>query len=158
MRETRKKNNMKVILLKDVKGIGKKDQIVNVKDGYGANYLIPNGLAVMHSQKSVEVLNQQQADAAEEVRQLTLKAQEVAKKLENIVVEFEAACGSDSRMFGSISTKQIEQELKSKYSIEIDKRKFVDKIPVDRLGYTKLRIELYKGVIGTVIVHVSEKK
>lgn len=158
MRETRKKNNMKVILLKDVKGIGKKDQIVNVKDGYGANYLIPNGLAVMHSQKSVEVLNQQQADAAEEIRQLTLKAQEVAKKLENIVVEFEAACGSDSRMFGSISTKQIEQELKSKYSIEIDKRKFVDKIPVDRLGYTKLRIELYKGVIGTVIVHVSEKK
>ncbi len=158
MRETRKKNNMKVILLKDVKGIGKKDQIVNVKDGYGANYLIPNGLAVMHSQKSVEVLNQQQADAAEEVRQLTLKAQEVAKKLENIVVEFEAACGSDSRMFGSISTKQIEQELKSKYSIEIDKRKFVDKIPVDRLGYTKLRIELYKGVIGTVTVHVSEKK
>lgn len=158
MRETRKKNNMKVILLKDVKGIGKKDQIVNVKDGYGANYLIPNGLAVMHSQKSVEVLNQQQAEAAEEVRQLTLKAQEVAKKLENIVVEFEAACGSDSRMFGSISTKQIEQELKSKYSIEIDKRKFVDKIPVDRLGYTKLRIELYKGVIGTVTVHVSEKK
>lgn len=158
MRETRKKNNMKVILLKDVKGIGKKDQIVNVKDGYGANYLIPNGLAVMHSQKSVEVLNQQQADAAEEVRQLTLKAQEVAKRLENIVVEFEAACGSDSRMFGSISTKQIEQELKSKYSIEIDKRKFVDKIPVDRLGYTKLRIELYKGVIGTVTIHVSEKK
>lgn len=158
MREIRKKNNMKVILLKDVKGIGKKDQIVNVKDGYGANYLIPNGLAVMHSQKSVEVLNQQQADAAEEVRRLTLKAQEVAKKLENIVVEFEAACGSDSRMFGSISTKQIEQELKSKYSIEIDKRKFVDKIPVDRLGYTKLRIELYKGVIGTVTVHVSEKK
>lgn len=149
---------MKVILLKDVKGIGKKDQIVNVKDGYGANYLIPNGLAVMHSQKSVEVLNQQQADAAEEVRQLTLKAQEVAKKLEDIVVEFEASCGADSRMFGSISTKQIEQELKAKYSIEIDKRKFVDKIPVDRLGYTKLRIELYKGVIGTVTVHVSEKK
>ena len=158
MRGTRKKSNMKVILLKDVKGIGKKDQIVNVKDGYGSNYLIPNGLAVMHSQKSVEVLNQQQADAAEEVRQLTLKAQEVAKKLEDIVVEFEASCGADSRMFGSISTKQIEQELKAKYSIEIDKRKFVDKIPVDRLGYTKLRIELYKGVIGTVTVHVSEKK
>ena len=158
MRETRKKSNMKVILLKDVKGIGKKDQIVSVKDGYGSNYLIPNGLAVMHSQKSVEVLNQQQADAAEEVRQLTLKAQEVAKKLEGIVVEFEAKCGADSRMFGSISTKQIEEELKAKYSIEIDKRKFVDKIPVDRLGYTKLRIELYKGVIGTVTVHVSEKK
>ena len=149
---------MKVILLKDVKGIGKKDQIVNVKDGYGANYLIPNGLAVMHSQKSVEILDQQKADAAELVRQQTLKAQEVAKQLEGIVLEFEAPSGKDSRMFGSISTKQVEQELKAKHSIEIDKRKFVDKTAIDRFGYTKLRIELYKGVIGTVTVHVSEKK
>ena len=149
---------MKVILLKDVKGIGKKDQIVTVKDGYGSNYLIPNGLAVMHSQKSVEILGQQKADAAEQVRLATLKAQEVAKQLEGITLEFEAACGADSRMFGSISTKQIEQELKNKYSIEIDKRKFIDKTAVDRLGYTKLKIELYKGVFGTVNVHVSEKR
>ena len=149
---------MRVILLKDVKGIGKKDQIVTVKDGYAANYLIPNGLAVAHSQKSVEILDKQKADAAEEVKRLTLEAQEAAKKLEGITVEFEAACGADSRMFGSISTKQIEQELKAKYGITIDKRKFIDKTAVDRLGYIKLRIELYKGVIGTVNVHVSEKK
>lgn len=149
---------MKVILLKDVKGIGKKDQIVTVKDGYGANYLIPNGLAVGYSQKSVEILDQQKADAAEQVRLSTINAQKVAKQLEGITLEFEAASGNDSRMFGSISTKQIEQELKAKHNIEIDKRKFVDKIPVDRFGYTKLRIELYKGVIGTVTVHVSEKK
>lgn len=149
---------MKVILLKDVKGIGKKDAIVVVKDGYAANYLIPNGLAVSYSNKSQEILDQQKADAAEQVRLATLKAQEVAKQLENIVLEFEAACGADSRMFGSISTKQIEQELKVKHNIEIDKRKFVDKIAVDRLGNTKLRIELYKGVFGVVTVHVSEKK
>ena len=149
---------MKVILLKDVKGIGKKDQIVTVKDGYGSNYLIPNGLAVMESQKAHEILNKQKADAAEQVRLDTLKAQEVAKKLESITLEFEAACGADSRMFGSISTKQIEQELKAKYSIDIDKRKFVDKVAVDRLGFTKLRIELYKGVFGVVTVHVSEKR
>ena len=158
MQETQRRNNMKVILLKDVKGIGKKDAIVNVKDGYGANYLVPNGLAVVYSDKSVEILDKQKADRAEEVRLSTIKAQEVAKRLENIVLEFEAACGADSRMFGSISTKQIEQELKTKHSIEIDKRKFIDKTAVDRLGYTKLRIELYKGVVGTVTVHVSEKK
>ena len=149
---------MKVILLKDVKGIGKKDQIVDVNNGYASNYLIPNRLAVMHSQKSVEILDQQKADAAEKVRQDTIKAQEVAKKLEDIVVEFVVAAGSDSRMFGSISTKQVEQELKAKYNIEIDKRKFIDKTAIDRFGYTKLRIELYKGVVGTVTVHVSEKK
>lgn len=149
---------MRVILLKDVKGIGKKDEIVTVKDGYAANYLVPNKLAVIHSEKSVEILDKQKADRAEEVRQLTLKAQQVSKQLEDIVLEFEAACGADSKMFGSISTKQIEQELKNKHGIEIDKRKFVDKTAVDRLGYTKLRIELYKGVFGTVTVHVSEKK
>lgn len=149
---------MKVILLKDVKGIGKKDQIVTVKDGYGSNYLIPNGLAVMHSNKSVEILAEQQAEAAEQVRLKTEKAKAVAEQLKNIVLEFEAKCGQDSKMFGSISTKQIEQELKAKYNIEIDKRKFIDKIAVDRLGYTKLEIELYKGVRGVVTVHVSEKK
>ena len=149
---------MKVILLKDVKGIGKKDEIVTVIDGYGANYLIPNGLAVAHSSNSMEILDKQKADAAELVKQNTIKAQEVAKRLESITLEFEAACGADSRMFGSISTKQIEQELKAKYGIEIDKRKFVDKTAVDRLGYTKLRIELYKGVFGVVTVHVSEKR
>ena len=149
---------MKVILLKDVKGIGKKDDIVVVKDGYGANFLIPKGLAVSYSNKSLEILDKQKADAAEQVRQDTLKAQTVAKQLEGITLEFEAACGADSKMFGSISTKQIEQELKNKYGIEIDKRKFIDKISVDRLGYTKLHIELYKGVIGIVTIHVSEKR
>lgn len=149
---------MKVILLKDVKGIGKKDQIVTVKDGYAANFLIPYGLAVMHSNKSVEILNVQQAEAAEQVRLVTEKAKQIADKLKEIVLEFEAKCGVDSKMFGSISTKQIEQELKAKHGIEIDKRKFVDKVAVDRLGYTKLEIELYKGVRGIVTVHVSEKK
>ena len=61
-------------------------------------------------------------------------------------------------MFGTISFKQIEEELKAKHNIVIDKRKFIDKTPVDRLGYTKLRIELYKGVVGTVTVHVSSSK
>ena len=149
---------MKVILLKDVKGIGKKDQIVVVKDGYASNYLIPHGLAVMHSNKSVEILNEQQAEAAEQVRIQVEKAKAVAERLKDVVLEFEAKCGQDSKMFGSISTKQIEQELKNKYGIEIDKRKFIDKVAVDRLGYTKLEIELYKGVKGIVTVHVSEKK
>lgn len=149
---------MKVILLKDVKGIGKKDQIVTVKDGYAANFLIPHGLAVMHSNKSVEILNVQQAEAAEQVRLATEKARQIADKLKEIVLEFEAKCGADSKMFGSISTKQIEQELKAKHGIEIDKRKFIDKVAVDKLGYTKLEIELYKGVRGIVTVHVSEKK
>ena len=148
---------MKVILLKDVKGIGKKSEIVNVKDGYGANYLIPNRLAVMYSEKSQEILNQQKKAEADNIERLKAEAKETAKKLESIVLEFSAKGSGDGRMFGTVSTKQIETELREKHKIEIDKRKFVDKQLVDHFGYSKLTIELYKGITGVITVHVSEK-
>lgn len=149
---------MKVILLKDVKGVGKKQEIVNVKDGYGANYLIPHGLAVMYSEKSLEILENQKADQAAEIAKNIAKAKDIAAKLKDITLEFTANSGTGGRMFGTISSKQIAAELLSKYGIEIDKRKFVNKTTVDAFGYTKLQIELYKGVIGEVNVHVTESK
>jgi len=149
---------MKVILLKDVKGVGKKQEIVNVKDGYGANYLIPHGLAVMYSEKSLEILNNQKADEAAEIAKNIAKAKEIAAKLKDITLEFTANSGTGGRMFGTISSKQIAAELQTKYGIEIDKRKFVNKTVVDAFGYTKLQIELYKGVIGEINVHVTESK
>ncbi len=149
---------MKVILLKDVKGVGKKQEIVNVKDGYGANYLIPHGLAVMYSDKSLEILNNQKADQAAEIAKNIAKAKDIAAKLKDITLEFSANSGAGGKMFGTISSKQIASELLEKYGIEIDKRKFVNKTVVDVFGYTKLQIELYKGVIGEITVHVSEAK
>lgn len=149
---------MKVILLKDVKGVGKKQEIVNVKDGYGANYLIPHGLAVMYSEKSLEILENQKADQAAEIAKNIAKAKEIAAKLKDITLEFTANSGTGGRMFGTISSKQIAAELQSKYGIEIDKRKFVNKTTVDAFGYTKLQIDLYKGVIGEINVHVTESK
>ena len=149
---------MKVILLKDVKGIGKKDATVDVKDGYASNYLIPRGLAVKLTEGSKNVLNKQQEDRALQDAENKKLAEKVAKELENITLEFKVNTGADDKMFGTISFKQIEEELKAKHNIVIDKRKFIDKTPVDRLGYTKLRIELYKGVVGTVTVHVSSSK
>ncbi len=149
---------MKVILLKDVKGVGKKQEIVNVKDGYGANYLIPHGLAVMYSEKSLEILENQKADQAAEITKNIANAKEIAAKLKDITLEFTANSGTGGRMFGTISSKQIAAELLSKYGIEIDKRKFVNKTTVDAFGYTKLQIELYKGVIGEINVHVTESK
>lgn len=149
---------MKVILLKDVKGVGKKSEIVEVKDGYGSNYLVPNGLAVQYSQRSLEILNQQKADEKEQIRLATEEAKRVAEQLKSITLEFTSNCGADGKMFGTISTKQIEQELKNKFNITVDKRKIISKTSVDRIGYTKLDIELYKGVVGTITVHVTEKK
>ncbi len=148
---------MKVILLSDVKGIGKKSEIVNVKDGYALNYLVPHKLAVLYSEKSHEILNEQKAEEAANIEKMRQEALASAKKLESIVLEFTANGSGDGRMFGTISTKQIEQDLKAKFNIEIDKRKFVDKQAVDHFGYTKLKIELFKEVYGTVTVHVSEK-
>ena len=149
---------MKVILLKDVKGIGKKQDVVNVKDGYGANYLIPNRLAVMYSERSQEILDGQKKAEADNIERMKADAKETAKKLEGIVLQFDARGGGDGRMFGTISTKQIEEELKTKHGISIDKRKFVHKQPVDHFGYSKLTIELYKGITGTITVLVNEKK
>ena len=148
---------MKVILLKDVKGIGKKQDIVNVKDGYGANYLIPNKLAVMYSERSQEILDVQKKAEADNIERLKQEARDVSKKLDEIVLQFDARGGGDGRMFGTISTKQIEAELKEKHGIEIDKRKFIDKQPVDHFGYSKLKIELYKGITGTITILVNEK-
>ena len=147
---------MKVILLKDVKGIGKKQQIVNVKDGYGTNYLILNRLAVMYSERSQEILDGQKKAEADNIERMKAEAREISKKLEEIVVEFNARGSGDGRMFGTISTKQISEELRAKFKIEIDKRKFVDKTPVDHFGYSKLTIELYKGITGVVTILVHE--
>ena len=149
---------MKVILLKDVKNVGKKDQIVEVSDGYANNYLIKNRLAVMYSNKSLEILKKQQANAAELERQKEQKAREVAQELKNITLEFVLSVGKDSQVFGSISYKQVEEELKAKHNIVVDKRKILSNEKLDSLGFHILKIELYKGVVGEIKVHIGERK
>lgn len=153
---------MKIILLADVKGVGKKGMTVDAKDGFAKNFLIPRGLAVISTDSNQKILAKNNAE--EDARQQALKkeAEELAKRLEHINVEFKAKVGSDGRMFGAISPKQIEEGLKAQWNIIIDKRKFIDKYPANALGYTRLKIELYKGsageIIGTVNVHISEEK
>ena len=149
---------MKVILLKDVKNVGKKDQVCEVSQGYGANYLIKNGLAIMYTAGSKNTLDGQMKQREDEMLAKKAFAQEVAEKLKEITLEFTAPSSKDGRMFGNISPKQISEEMKKVFGIDIDKRKFIDKYPVNAFGYTRLKIELFKGVIGTVNVHVSEKK
>jgi large subunit ribosomal protein L9 len=149
---------MEVILLADVKNVGKKNQTVSVSDGFAVNFLFKKKLAVPVTKKSVEILETQIEDA----RQADIKAKEDASKLvetlKSITLEFEAKVGKDSKLFGSISLKQVEEEMKAKFNITIDKRKFLDKGPLDVLGYHHLRIELYKGVVGIVNVHIKEGK
>ena len=149
---------MKVILLQDVKGVGKKNQIVEVSDGYGSNFLIPRKLAVRYSEHGVEVRDKQIQHEKDEFIRKQNEAKEVKAKIESIVLEFTAPSSKDGRMMGTISEKVIVQELKDKYGIVVDKRKFVDKYPCNAFGYTRLKVELFKDVVATISVHVSEKK
>ena len=148
---------MEVILLKDVKGLGKKGESKTVSDGYAKNFLIPRKLVVRKTEESLAELKKEQAE--EEKRQEALKeeALRAKEKLETIVVEFKLKAHADHTPAGSVSTEEVEKELKDKYGIIIDKRKFIDKYPMNAFGYTNLKIELYKDVIGTVRVHLVEE-
>lgn len=149
---------MEVILLVDVKNVGKKNQTVNVSDGYANNFLLKKKLAVPVSKKSVEILANQQENARIAEENAKKEAMEQTKVLEDITLEFTAKVGKDNKLFGSISLKQVEEELKAKHNIIIDKRKFLDKGPLDMLGTYRLRIELHKGIVGEIKVHISGKE
>ena len=145
---------MKVILKSDVKKLGKKGDIVEVADGYGRNFLIARGLAVPVTDKSKEILREQKKEEAEADAKNRAEAERIAKEFESLMLEFNVRSGKEGRVFGSVSTKQITEEL-AKRGYKIDKRKFLDTAPIGSLGVTKVRIELYKGVIGTVSVNLK---
>jgi large subunit ribosomal protein L9 len=147
---------MKVIFLKDVKGKGKKGEIKNVADGYAHNFLLKQGLAVEASNTNMKTLeaqkNKQQNLAAEELQH----AKELKETLEKITVELQAKAGEGGRLFGSITTKQIADELNKKHSIKIDKRKMDLTEGIRALGHTKVPVKLHPEVTATLTVHVKE--
>ncbi len=145
---------MKVILLADVKKLGKKDQTIEVSDGYAVNFLFPRHLAVQVTKKSVEVLENQQEAKRENDAKMKAEAQELAKTLDGITLVFKVKTGREGKLFGAISLKQVVEELSKQYKIDIDKRKFVDKGTLDELGFHHISVELYKGVIGKVHVQI----
>lgn len=148
---------MKIILLQDVKGTGKKGEIVEVNDGYATNFLMPKKMAVMVSKTSLEIKKNQEAEKARQEEERRQKALELKEKLKGITLVIPVSVGKEKKLFGAISTKTIQDEYKKQHNIEIDKRKIIDTGPITTLGYTKLNIELYKGVIGTLSIEVIEK-
>ena len=145
---------MRVILLKDVKKQGKKDDIIEVKDGYG-NYLINNKLAVLETKGSSKVLKVQQEKAALEENLLIKECENIKKKLENMTLNFRVNTGKNGQVFGQISTKQISDELKKK-GFDIDKRKIQLDVPINTLGTTNVKVLLHKKVEATLKIHLQK--
>ena len=146
---------MKVILIKDVPKLGKKGDIKDVADGYGRNFLLARGLAVLDTQGSKKVLDAQKAKEAELDAENRKKANELKDQLAKMSLEFKVKA-KDGRVSGSVSGKQIEDEL-SKKGITIDKRKIKDSSPLNELGTYDVKIELYKDVVGTIKVKLIEE-
>lgn len=147
---------MKVILLSDVKKVGKKGEIVEVSDGYGRNFLLNKKLAVLATKKSMEILDEQNLQHDLEEKQKEADAQALKQKLTKITLEFHVKTGEGGRVFGSVSTKQIVEQLQRVYAIKIEKRKFIDTDAITSLGYTDVKVDLYKNkVIGVIRVHVN---
>lgn len=147
---------MKVILLSDVKKVGKKGEIVEVSDGYGRNFLLNKKLAVLATKKSMEILDEQNLQHDLEEKQKEADAQALKQKLTKITLEFHVKTGEGGRVFGSVSTKQIVEQLQHVHAIKIEKRKFIDTDAITSLGYTDVKVDLYKNkVIGVIRVHVN---
>ena len=147
---------MQVILLKDVKGQGKKDQIIDVKPGYGMNYLIKNGYAVLATKTGVKRLEIETNERKEKEEELIKNCKKIKEEIEKITLMFKVKTGKDGRVFGSISTKQISDELKHK-KFDIDKKKINLKDSITSLGYHNVEINLHKKVNATVKVQLVKE-
>lgn len=146
---------MEVILLKDIKSLGKKGDIKKVSDGYAQNFLIPQKLAVKKTDETLNAKKREDAKIAKELEEKKLAAIELRRELNDKVVEFDANVGQDGKMFGSISLKQVEEGLKEQYGIIIDRRKIIDTPALNSIGYHNVKIELWKGVVATFKVNIK---
>ena len=149
---------MKVILQQDVKGQGKKGQMVEVSDGYARNVLLPRKLAVEANADNVNTMKlQEKARKAKEAAEKA-EAEAVAEKLKESVVKISAKAGTGGRLFGAVTSKEIAEGLKAQYGIEINKSKIVQEEPIKTFGTYQLKAKLGYEVVGTVYVVVAEEK
>lgn len=144
---------MEVIFIKDLKNQGKKGQIKEVKDGYAENFLIKNGYAIKKTKENVAKLNYEQAKKAKEDENNKNLAEELKKKLDKEILEFKVKTGEGDKVFGSISLKQIKEEL-TKKGYKIDKSLIEIVNPIASLGFHNVNINLYPKVTATIKVHL----
>ena len=148
---------MKVILIEDVKGKGKKDQVIEVSDGYARNYLFKNKLAIEADAKALNELKGRQ-DAKQHKHDVEkANAIEVAKKLESLTVTIPQEAGKDNKLYGAVTAKDITEHLKQDHNIEVDKKKLILDAPIKTFGTYKIKAKLFTDISATITVQVVNK-
>ena len=148
---------MKVILLADVKGQGKKNDVIEVSDGYGKNFLIPRKLAKVADAQSLNDVKVKEAARLYRIETEKKEARALAEKLQSILVKIPASSGADGRLYGSVTSKEVSEKLQADHGIAIDKRKIVMKDPIKAYGKYEVEVKLYTEVTGKINVLVCEK-
>ncbi len=145
---------MKVILKQDIKGVGKKDQIINVSDGYVRNFLFPKNMAVEANNENMSKLRAKQDSNAFKKQQEKEEAQKIADKISKIILKVPVKVGGNGKIFGGVSTKEISDLLEKNYKIKVDKKKIELKETIKELGTRNVNIKLYEGVIANLKIDV----
>ena len=145
---------MKVILLDNIKGVGKKDEIINASDGYARNYLFPKKLAVEATKENLGKLESKNEANKFKKQNEKNDAIEVANKLKELVLTIKVKAGENGKIFGGVTSKEISENLKEQYKIEIDKKKIEVKETIKKIERYKINIKLYEGVNAKLTVNI----
>lgn len=149
---------MKVILLQDIKGVGKKDEIINASDGHAKNYLFPKKLAVPADKEHMSKLESKKSSENHKKEVEKDIATQNKAKIEKLMLKIGAKCGDNGKIFGSITAKEIAENLKKQYQIDIDKKKIQMAEPIKTLGTTNVTVKLFEGIVATLKVMIIEEK
>lgn len=145
---------MKVILMADIKGVGKKDEVIDASDGYARNFLLPKNLAVAANAENMSKLKAKNESKAYQKEQEKEAAKKIAEKLSKIQLKIKVKAGENGKIFGGVSAKEIADNLEKEYSIKVDKKKIELDETIKTLGVRNIEIKLYEGVMGKLKVDV----
>lgn len=145
---------MKVILLDNIKGVGKKDEIINASDGYARNFLFPKKLAVEANNENMSKLKAKKQSEQYKKDVNKENAEKIAKKLDDITLTIKVKAGENGKIFGGVTSKEISEELKKQYKIDIDKKKIILNENIKNLGIFDISMKLFEGVTGKLKVKV----
>ena len=147
---------MKVILKADIKGVGKKNEVINASDGYARNFLFPKNLAVPADNQNMNVLNAKKASEQHKKNVECEEAKKTQEKMKTLVLKIKTKAGENGKTFGSITSKEIPENLEKQFKIKVDKKKIVIQEQIKTLGTYVVDVKLFEGVVGKLTVSVTE--